>query len=49
MKEYEFIKLNFKFEVSNFCANVKVKITSLRTAVHSGSAATCKHFDSAGV
>jgi hypothetical protein len=33
MKEYEFIKLNFKFEVSNFCANVKVKITSLRTAV----------------
>jgi hypothetical protein len=33
MKEYEFIKLNFKFEVSNFCANVKVKITSLRTTV----------------
>jgi hypothetical protein len=33
MKEYEFIKLNFKFEVSNFCANVKVKITSLTTAV----------------
>jgi hypothetical protein len=33
MKESEFIKLNFKFEISNFCANVKVKITSLRTAV----------------
>jgi hypothetical protein len=33
MKEGEFIKLNFKFEISNFCANVKVKITSLRTAV----------------
>jgi hypothetical protein len=33
MKEGEFIKLNFKFEMSNFCANVKVKITSLRTAV----------------
>jgi hypothetical protein len=33
MKESEFIKLNFKFEVSNFCANIKVKITSLRTAV----------------
>jgi hypothetical protein len=33
MKESKFIKLNFKFEISNFCANVKVKITSLRTAV----------------
>jgi hypothetical protein len=33
MKKSEFIKLNFKFEISNFCANVKVKITSLRTAV----------------
>jgi hypothetical protein len=33
MKESEFIKLNFKFEISNFCTNVKVKITSLRTAV----------------
>jgi hypothetical protein len=33
MKESEFIKLNFKFEITNFCANVKVKITSLRTAV----------------
>jgi hypothetical protein len=33
MKESEFIKLNFKFEFSNSCANVKVKITSLRTAV----------------
>jgi hypothetical protein len=33
MKEGEFIKLNFKFEISNFCANVKVKITTLRTAV----------------
>jgi hypothetical protein len=33
MKESEFIKLNFKFEFSNFCANVKVKITSLRTEV----------------
>jgi hypothetical protein len=33
MKESEFIKLNFKFEISNFCANVKVKITSLRTTV----------------
>jgi hypothetical protein len=33
MKESEFIKLNFKFEISNFCANVKVKITSLKTAV----------------
>jgi hypothetical protein len=32
MKESEFIKLNFKFEISNFCANVKVK-TSIRTAV----------------
>jgi hypothetical protein len=33
MKESKFIKLNFKFEISNFYANVKVKITSLRTAV----------------
>jgi hypothetical protein len=33
MREIEFIKLNFKFEISNFCAKVKVKITSLRTAV----------------
>jgi hypothetical protein len=33
MKESEFIKLNFKFEFSNSCANVKVKITSLGTAV----------------
>jgi hypothetical protein len=33
MKESEFIKVNFKFEISNFCANVKVKITNLRTAV----------------
>jgi hypothetical protein len=33
MKAGEFIKLNFKFEISNFCATVKVKITSLRTAV----------------
>jgi hypothetical protein len=34
MKESEFIKLNFNlFQVSNFCANVKVKITSLRTTV----------------
>jgi hypothetical protein len=33
MKQSEFIKLNFKFEISNFCANVKVKITSPRTAV----------------
>jgi hypothetical protein len=33
MEEYEFIKVNFKFEVSNFCANVKVKITTLKTAV----------------
>jgi hypothetical protein len=33
MKESEFIKLNFKFEISNFCANLKVKITSLRTTV----------------
>jgi hypothetical protein len=33
MKESEFIKLNFKLEVSNFYANVKVKITSLRMAV----------------
>jgi hypothetical protein len=33
MKESEFIKRNFKFEISNFCANVKVKIASLRTAV----------------
>jgi hypothetical protein len=33
MKESEFMKLNFKFEVLNFCANVQVKITSLRTAV----------------
>jgi hypothetical protein len=33
MKESKFIKLNFKFEISNFCANVKVKITSFRTAV----------------
>jgi hypothetical protein len=33
MKESEFIKLNFKFKISNFCANVKVKITSLRTAL----------------
>jgi hypothetical protein len=33
MKESEFIKLNFKFEVSNFCTNLEVKITSLRTAV----------------
>jgi hypothetical protein len=31
MKEREFIKLNLKFEMLNFCANVKVKIT--RTAV----------------
>jgi hypothetical protein len=30
MKESKF---NFKFEISNFCANVKVKSTSLRTAV----------------
>jgi hypothetical protein len=33
MKESEFIKLNFKFDILNFCANVKVKITSLRTAM----------------
>jgi hypothetical protein len=33
MKESEFIKLNFKFKISNFYANVKVKITSPRTAV----------------
>jgi hypothetical protein len=33
MKKSEFIQLNFKFEISNFWANVKVKITSLRTAV----------------
>jgi hypothetical protein len=33
MKEREFIKLNFKFEVLNFCANVEVKITSLAMAV----------------
>jgi hypothetical protein len=33
MKESEFIKLNFKFEISNFCANVKIKITGPRTAV----------------
>jgi hypothetical protein len=33
MKESEFIKLDFKFEASNFCANIRVKITSLRTAV----------------
>jgi hypothetical protein len=33
MKESEFIKVNFKLEISNFCANVKVKITSLKTAV----------------
>jgi hypothetical protein len=33
MKETEFIKLNFKFQISNFCTNVKVKITSLRTTV----------------
>jgi hypothetical protein len=33
MKESEFIKLNSKIEISNFCANVKVKITGLRTAV----------------
>jgi hypothetical protein len=33
MKESEFIKLNFKFEILNFCANVQVKVTSLRTAV----------------
>jgi hypothetical protein len=35
MKESEFIiiKLNFKFEIANFCANVKVKMNSLRTAV----------------
>jgi hypothetical protein len=33
MKESEFIKLNFRFEISNFYANVKVKITSFRTAV----------------
>jgi hypothetical protein len=26
MKESEFIKLNFKFEISNFCAKVKVKL-----------------------
>jgi hypothetical protein len=25
MKESEFIILNFKFEISNFCAKVKVK------------------------
>jgi hypothetical protein len=33
MKESEFIKLNLKFEISNVCTNVKVKITNLRTAV----------------
>jgi hypothetical protein len=33
MREIEFIKLNVIFEISNFFANVKVKITSLRTAV----------------
>jgi hypothetical protein len=33
MKESEFIKLNFKFEISNVCGNLKVKITNLRTAV----------------
>jgi hypothetical protein len=33
MKESEFIKLNFKFEISNFCANVGAKISSPRTAV----------------
>jgi hypothetical protein len=33
MKESEFIKLNLKFEISNFCANVKVKITSPRMTV----------------
>jgi hypothetical protein len=33
MKESEFIKLNLKFEISNVCTNIKVKITNLRTAV----------------
>jgi hypothetical protein len=33
MKESEFIKFNFKFEISNFCTNVKAKIAILRTAV----------------
>jgi hypothetical protein len=33
MKKSKFIKLNLKFQISNFCANVKVLIINLRTAV----------------
>jgi hypothetical protein len=44
IEESEFIKLNFKFEISNFCANVKVKMTSRRTAVRQ-----IANTDSAGV
>jgi hypothetical protein len=44
MKEIEFIKLNFKFEISNFCTNVKVKLLDSER-----QCATCKHFDGAGI
>jgi hypothetical protein len=45
MKKSEFVKLNFKFEILNFCANVKVKIISLTTAVRQlANALTVREF-----